>query len=400
MNFAVIGIPNNPDLNLSEEVKKLLGEHRIFSGGTRHYQLVKKHLPEDHEWISIKGNMERLFQQYEQVDQPIIVFASGDPLFYGFASTILKYSPESCLKVYPWFNSLQILCHKRNISYEKMVPVSIHGRAWKELDEALIKQNEFIGVLTDQQNTPAAIANRALEYDFSNYRMIIGEALEGDEEKISDLTLGEAKNKEFNPLNCVLLLRTKVKIRPFGIEDTAFSSLPGRPNMITKMPVRLATLSALDLFNRQVLWDIGFCTGSVSIEAKSYFPHLAITAFEKRPECEQLFEENTRKHSVPGISKAMGDFFELDHTAFPAPDAVFIGGHGSRLEEMIKKLDTVLKPAGRMVMNTVREESENTFTRIAEQLQYRLLKPITMMVDKHNKITIVAAEKPAENGRI
>ena len=68
----------------------------------------------------------------------------------------------------------------------------------------------------------------------------------------------------------------------FGIPEEQFELLDGRANMITKMPVRLLSLSLLDLRNRSVMWDVGFCTGSVSIEAKLQFPHLDIVAFEKR----------------------------------------------------------------------------------------------------------------------
>ncbi len=80
---------------------------------------------------------------------------------------------------------------------------------------------------------------------------------------------------------------------PFGIPDTEFALLNGREKMITKMPIRLLTLQALELSRRQVFWDIGFCTGSVSIEAKQLFPHLQIEAFEIRPEC--AFIDSIRK---------------------------------------------------------------------------------------------------------
>ena len=54
--------------------------------------------------------------------------------------------------------------------------------------------------------------------------------------------------------------------------------------MITKAPIRLLTLQALELNRRRVFWDIGFCTGSVSIEARLQFPHLAVISSEIRPE--------------------------------------------------------------------------------------------------------------------
>ena len=85
--------------------------------------------------------------------------------------------------------------------------------------------------------------------------------------------------RHFRMPNCVILKRITVRERPFGIPEEQFELLDGRANMITKMPVRLLSLSLLDLRTRSVMWDVGFCTGSVSIEAKLQFPHLDIVAF-------------------------------------------------------------------------------------------------------------------------
>lgn len=74
------------------------------------------------------------------------------------------------------------------------------------------------------------------------------------------------------------------------------------------------------------MWDVGFCTGSVSVEAKLQFPHLQIVAFEQREEGRALMHDNS-KWGTPGIETVVGDFTEVDATAYPSPDAVFIGGH-------------------------------------------------------------------------
>lgn len=98
--------------------------------------------------------------------------------------------------------------------------------------------------------------------------------------------------------------------------------------MITKAPIRLLTLAQLDLRRHQTLWDIGFCTGSVSIEAKLQFPHLHVVAFEQRPEGKRLMELNAARFGTPGIITRIGDFLQAELDDLPAPDAVFIGGHG------------------------------------------------------------------------
>ena len=67
--------------------------------------------------------------------------------------------------------------------------------------------------------------------------------------------------------------------------------------MITKAPIRLLTLQALELNRRRVFWDIGFCTGSVSIEARLQFPHLAVISFEIRPR-----RKRADGHQLPAAS--------------------------------------------------------------------------------------------------
>lgn len=52
--------------------------------------------------------------------------------------------------------------------------------------------------------------------------------------------------------------------------------------------------------------------------------------------------------------------------ALPRPDAVFIGGHGGRLPEMLAKIKENLQPGGCIVFNSVSADSKNAFTKGAE----------------------------------
>lgn len=393
MDYIIIGISDHPNFVFSDEAKQLLQSHQVYSGGKRHYELVKKQLPENHQWVTISGEMSALFKTYKQHNQTVIVFASGDPLFYGFANTIQKFHSEAKVQTIPYFNSIQLLCHKAKISYSNIVYTSVHGRSWKELDTAMLQQSKLIGILTDANKSPQAIAKRLLDYGYENYQMIVGECLEGNNEKISIVSLAEATQSEFHPLNCVLLIQKEHKPKPFGIPDTDFEGLPNRPNMITKMPIRLVSLSQLDLHNKKTLWDIGFCTGSVSVEAQLQFPYLEVIAFEVRPECETILESNAKKHGAFGIQSVMGDFFLQNHRELTQPDTIFIGGHGNRLEALIQKIAVHLLPKGRIVINAVKEESKTEFIKSVQQLNYRLLPPTTIKIDQHNEVTILTAEK-------
>ena len=163
--------------------------------------------------------------------------------------------------------------------------------------------------------------------------------------------------------------------------------------MITKMPVRLLTLSRLDLHQRHTFWDIGFCTGSVSIEAKLQFPHLHVVAFEQRPEGADLIRTNAARFGTPGITALVGDFTRLDLADLPAPDAVFIGGHGGKMDEIIRRVNEHLLPGGIIVFNSVSAESRKLFARGIERHGLTLADSHRLTVDNHNPIEIMKAQK-------
>jgi len=395
--FIIIGITDQPHPFFPPEVMEVIAQGKVFSGGQRHHEIVGDLLPAGARWIDITVPLDHVFAQYTVPE--VVVFASGDPLFFGFANTIQRKLPDAELVVYPTFNSLQMLAHRLLMPYHDMRIVSLTGRPWQAFDRALIEGAGKIGVLTDREHTPAAIAQRMLDYGYSHYDLSVGEHLGHPvEEQVRTMTLEEATRQSFAFPNCVILFQTRQPVRPFGIPDQAFALLDGREKMITKMPIRLLTLQALELPTRQVLWDVGFCTGSVSIEARRQFPHLQVVAFEIRPECESLIRENSRRHGVPGIDIHIGDFLTTDLRGLPRPDAVFIGGHGGRLKEVMQQVLTVLRDDGIIVMNSVVApkvtiDSQRQWNEACDQLQLRQDPPLHIQLDEHHPITILKCRR-------
>ena len=428
MKFIVIGITDHPKPWFPPEVMEIIKQGKVFSGGKRHHEIVASLLPANAEWIDITVPLDAVFEQYSSLftlhsSLSIVVFASGDPLFFGFANTLRRKMPEAELVVYPSFNSLQLLAHRLVMPYHDMRIVSLTGRPWPELDRALIERAPKIGILTDREHTPAAIARRLLDYGYTNYTMYVGEHLGNPTiEKVTTLSLEEAASRDFTMPNCVILntnchelnmnfsqitmndnscsIRDNScsKNKVFGIPDSAFALLDGREKMITKMPIRLLTLQALDLPCRSVFWDIGFCTGSVSIEARLLFPHLRVIAFEIRPECEAIIHENARRHGAPGIEVHIGDFLTTDCSDIAAPDAVFIGGHGGHLKEIMAKVLTFLAPDGLIVMNSVvaprvTTDSRQLWDDACRELGLHQEPPLHIQLNDHHPITILKCRR-------
>lgn len=398
MKFYVIGITDAPQPYFPPEVMEIIKQGRLFSGGKRHHELVARFLPEGAQWIDITVPLDAVFEKYQN-NNDVVVFASGDPLFFGFANTIKHRLPEAEIVLYPTFNSLQTLAHRLVMPYHDMRIVSLTGRPWPEFDKALIEQATKIGVLTDREHTPAAIAGRMLNYGYDGYTMHVGEHLGNPErERITTLSLTEAATRAFDYPNCLVLTGNDLRPRHFGIPESEFVLLNGREKMITKMPIRLLTLQALELPRRRVMWDIGFCTGSVSIEARLQFPHVRIEAFESRPEGEALMRENSRRFGAPGISSHIGDFLDIDISQLPHPDAVFIGGHGGHLKEIIKKVLKVLTPDGCIVMNSVTSaavhtDSHRLFNEACEEFGLTQEPPLRIIINDNNPIAILKCRR-------
>ncbi len=392
MKFIVIGITDNHRPFFQPEVLEIIKNGKVFSGGKRHHEIVAPLLLDDAEWIDITVPLDAVFKQYHD---EVVVFASGDPLFFGFANTLQREFPDAEMVVYPTFNSLQMLAHRMVIPYHDMHIVSLTGRPWDKLDEALINGYPLIGCLTDKQKTPHAIHQRMREYGYDNYVMTVGEHLGNDtSERVSRYD----STTDYDNPNCVILQQTETRFRRFGIPDQEFTLLDGREKMITKMPIRLLTLQALELPKRKVFWDNGFCTGSVSIEAKLQFPHLQIEAFEIRPECEAIINENARRFGAPGINIHIGDFLETDISSLPHPDAVFIGGHGGRLKEIMEKVLTVLTPDGVIVMNSVvapkvTTDSHQLWDEACAALGLKQEPPTRIQLNDNHPITILKCRR-------
>ena len=424
--FIVIGLSDAPEPWLEPKALEAIKQGKVFSGGKRHHEIMRPFLPESYEWIDITVPLSNVFAQYKQIfnghfseqrepscmhvlsssdeigrsqwsmvngQRFIVVFASGDPLFFGFANTILREMPDAAIELFPSFNSLQTLAHRMLMPYHDMRIVSLTGRPWHEFDKALIERTPKMGVLTDnKEHTPATIAQRMLDYGYDQYNVCVGEHLGNPEkERITHLSLAEAAQRSFDNPNCMVLQATHTKPRIFGIPDEQFAILEGRPKMITKAPIRLLSLQALDLYQKHTFWDIGFCTGSVSIEAKLQFPHLEIVSFEVREEGKELMRINSHRFGAPGITALIGDYLIQDLSALPRPDAVFIGGHNGQLSQMLERIKSVLLPGGCVVFNSVSKESQQAFKQQAEEKGFTLQPSMHITLNDYNPIEIIKA---------
>jgi precorrin-6Y C5,15-methyltransferase (decarboxylating) len=392
MRLTIFGISDAKPV-FSKEQQLRISQTANFAGGNRHYKLVANFLPQKHHWTNIIAPVSSLFQSIRNTNEDWLIFASGDPLFFGIGNTLKREFENMQIDILPSFNSLQLLGHHFKLPYGEFKTISLTGRDWHEFDKALITGEPRLAILTDRKNTPVAIALRMLEYNYINYKVYYGEHLGGENEKTKKLSVTEMAQLEFDTPNCFYLEKTDKHIPQKGVLETDFEPLAGRPKMITKMPVRLTTLALMNLTNKHIFWDIGACTGSVSIEARLNYPHLKVLAFEKRPESAGIIKRNSRKFQTPGIDVFINDYLQTEKDKLTPPDAVFLGGYGGRMQTVLNDVKKRMKKDAILAFNSVSAKSKTQFTNWCTQNNYEIKNSTEMQVDKYNRINILIAKK-------
>ena len=135
--FVIIGISDCGQPFFPPEVAAIITAGKVFSGGERHHEIVRGLLPAGYRWIDIRVPLREVFRQYEACfaanAEDIIVFASGDPFFYGFASTIRRECPAVPLTVFPAFHSLPMLAHRMPLRLQSRSEWSTSAKALEDI---------------------------------------------------------------------------------------------------------------------------------------------------------------------------------------------------------------------------------------------------------------------------
>lgn len=126
--------------------------------------------------------------------------------------------------------------------------------------------------------------------------------------------------------------------------------LRGKKIPMTKEPVRAFALLRLNLQHAQRLIDVGAGTGSISINAALLYPNLDIIAIEKKSEAIALIKDNCHYFGCQNI-RVIDAYapVALEEKA----DAVFVGGTGGNLTEIIDWSLEHLHENGTLVMTFI-----------------------------------------------
>ena len=289
---------------------------------------------------------------------PLVMLASGDPLFYGTARYLCEKLGKDRFEVLPHVSSMQLAFARVKESWDEAYLTNLATQPIARVLER-IRIAEKVGVFTTEEMPPSQLARALLEQGIDYFTAYVCENLGSPDECVTRASLEEIANQEFSPLNVTILIRLPdVPDRPasmkgkrlFGNPDECFLQSRPKRGLLTQSEVRVIALAELDLGPSSIVWDVGAGSGSVAIEAAQLAPNGRVYAIEMDPEDYNLLIENSTtfgtSNLTPILGEAPGAWSDL-----PDPDAIFVGGTGRAVVKLVQSAWERLRTDGRLVIN-------------------------------------------------
>ena len=175
---------------------------------------------------------------------------------------------------------------------------------------------------------------------------------------------------------------------------------------ITKEEVRAISINKLDLLNAKTFIDVGAGTGSISIEAGYHYPDLII-AIERNDDALDLVNKNIENFNLTNV-EVVKAYAPVELDIYNDVDAIFLGGTGNKLEEIIDWSKDLLVPGGRLVANFIIIDTFYEMLRLVREKGFKNVDVTVLNVSKleklgpgeyfkpHNPIYIISCEKGVE----
>ncbi|WP_412539701.1 precorrin-6y C5,15-methyltransferase (decarboxylating) subunit CbiE [Longispora sp. K20-0274] len=278
----------------------------------------------------------------------VCVLASGDPLFYGIGSTLVRLLGPDAVRVLPHPSSVALACARLGWAVQDTPVYSVVGRPV----EAIHPGGRFL-VLSADGRSPAAVASLLTARGYGASRLTVLEQLGGPVERRLTGTAESWSFDDLDPLNVIAVeCAGPPASRVPGLPDESYE----HDGQLTKRDIRAVTLARLAPRPGELLWDVGAGNGSIGIEWMRSHASCRALAIESHPDRLARIAANAATLGVPGLRTVAGRAPEaLD--GLDAPDAVFVGG-GLTVPGVVDACWAALRPGGRLVANAVTLETE------------------------------------------
>ena len=371
----IVGIGAEGAASLSAGTLELVRQAEVLVGGERLLAMF----PDVHaQKVAIREDLAAAAKSIREQtgNKKVVVLASGDPGFFGIGRYLVRQLGKDAVEIVPGISSMQLAFARIKESWEDAVFLSVHARPLEDVLES-VRSSGKICLFTDGRNTPDAVGRFLLDRGITDFRAFVCEELGSEKEKIFQGSLEELSRQKFSPLNVLILMstsgarsarggclygqdtagriqNTECRIQDShtgpGIPDEEFHQVRFEKGLITKMEIRAVSLAKMGLREDSVVWDIGAGSGAVSIEASLVARRGKVYAIEKEGDRLDIIRQNVEKFSAWNVIPVKASAPE-GLESLPEPDAVFVGGSGGKISQILDACCARVKTGGRIVVN-------------------------------------------------
>jgi len=352
----IVGIGDDGFDGLTGHARQLIDNAEIMIGISG---LLQKIPPSNAERVAVGSNLKELQETIVNLpDRPTVLLAGGDPLFYGIARFLTETIGKERFEVVPHVSSMQLAFARVKESWDDAY---LSNLATQPLDRVVdnIRTAERVGLFTTESITPAVIAAALLDRRIDYFTAYVCENLGTPDETVTQGDLPSIRDQTFAPMNVMVLIRRQgaadqpsgsEKRRLFGNPDDLFLQSRPKRGLLTPQEVRCIALAELELVPTSIVWDVGAGSGSLAIEAAGIASSGQVFAIEMDAEDYNVMLENARLFNVPSLVPVHGQAPEA-WKDLPDPQAVFVGGSGRMVPELVAEALKRLRTGGRIVVN-------------------------------------------------
>lgn len=352
----IVGIGDDGFQGLTGHARQLIEQAEVLLGTS---PLLRKIPDTNAERIEIGSGLKSLKETIVKLPKrSTVMLAGGDPLFYGIARYLTDSFGKDRFEVVPHVSSMQLAFARVKESWDDAYLTNL---ATQSLDRVVdnIRTAERVGLFTTELISPSVVAEALLDRRIDYFTVYVCENLGTPDEVVTQGDLNSICKQSFCEMNVMVLVRRQgaadspsgsKRKRLFGNPDDLFLQSRPKRGLLTPSEVRCIALSELSLSPDSIVWDVGAGSGSLAIEAAAIASRGKVFAIEMDAEDFGLMIENARMFDVPGLVPIHGQAPEA-FDEIPDPNAIFIGGSGRMVPDLVQAALSRLVPGGSIVVN-------------------------------------------------
>jgi precorrin-6B C5,15-methyltransferase / cobalt-precorrin-6B C5,C15-methyltransferase len=353
--ILIIGVGDDGAEGLTKQAADQIGAAEVLVGSAT---LLAKFPNFSGRKEVVGPDLDRLANTLDLSDSCTVVLASGDPLFYGMARFLCDRLGKDRFDVLPHVSSMQLAFARVKESWDEAYLSNLASQPLERVIDR-IRSAEKVGVFTSEDVPPSRLAEELLSKGISYFTAYVCENLGSPDERVTRCALADVVNQRFSPLNVMILVRQSGvpdrqaesdSRRLFGNPDELFRQSKPKRGLLTPNEVRSIALGEMSLKSTSIMWDIGAGSGSVAIEAAQIARHGKAYAIEMDAEDYNLLVENARHFGVSNLVPILGEAPKAWET-LPDPEAIFVGGTGRAVTELVTLAWPRLQPGGCLIAN-------------------------------------------------